>query len=123
VDKLNESGLVRERRWEDVATAALEHETRLRAVDAHLLHVRIREMLRERTQWSDRCEHAAPELLGVFMSGRRQSRTLLLADNSPNELVDPPLIVHPQARPIAASQLGCKLGLDKRPNTSFGGRW
>jgi len=80
-------------------------------------------MLGERTKRSDRREHSTPELLRVFMSGRRQRRTLLLADYSSNELVDPRLIVHPEARPIAASELGCKFGLDKRPDTSFGGRW
>ncbi len=79
-------------------------------------------MLRERAKWSDRREDATPELLRLFICGRRQRDALLLADYSPNELVDPTLIVHPQARPIAASELGCKLGLDKRSDTSFGGR-
>src|SRR5260370_42065995 len=106
VDELNESGLVRERRWDNVAAAALENKTGLCAVDPHLLHLRIREMLRERTKWSDRCEHAAPQLLRGFMSRSGHGRTLLLADYSPNERVDPTLIVHTQARPIAASQRG-----------------
>src|SRR5713101_3879801 len=122
VDELHETGFIRERRRDNMAAAALEDKAGLRAVDAHLLHLRIREMLRERTKWSDRCEHAAPELLRVFVSRSGHVRTLLLADYSPNELVDPTLIVHTQARPIAASELGCKLGLDKRPDASFGGR-
>jgi hypothetical protein len=33
------------------------------------------------------------------------------------------LIVHAQARAVAASELGCKLCLDERPDTSFSGRW
>ncbi len=106
-----------------MAAAALENKTGLRAVDAHLLHFRIREMLRERTKWCNRREDAPPELLRLFVSGRRQSRALFLADYSPDELVDPTLIVHPQARPIAASELGCKFGFDERPDTSFGARW
>jgi hypothetical protein len=122
VHELDESGLIRERRWENVAAAALEDKTRLRAVDAHLLHLRVREMLRERTKWSDRREDAPPELLRVFMSGSRRGRTLVLADNSSDQLVDPALIVHPQARAVTASELGCKLCLDERPDTSFGGR-
>src|SRR5258708_610420 len=95
VDELHETGLVREWRRDSMAATALENETGLRAVDAHLLHLRIREMLRERAKWSDRREDATPELLRVFISGRRQRDALLLADYSPNELVDPTLIVHP----------------------------
>ncbi len=95
VDELHESGFIRERRWKNVAAAALENETGLRAVDAHLLHLRIREMLRERTKRGDRCEHSTPELLRLFMSGRRQRCTLVVADYSSNELIDPKLIVHP----------------------------
>src|SRR5260370_27348525 len=104
-----------------MAGSGLENETGLRAVDAHLLHFRIREMLRERTKWSDRCEDSPPELLRLFVSRSRQARTLLLADYSPNELVDPTLVVHAQARAVAARELGRKFGLHERPDTSFGG--
>ncbi len=104
-----------------MAASPLENETGLRAGDAHLFHVRIREMFRERTKWSDRCEDSPPELLRLFVSGSRQARTLLLADYSPNELVNPTLIVHAQARAIAARELGRKFGLHERPDTNFGG--
>jgi hypothetical protein len=105
-----------------MAAAALENKTGFRAVDAHLFHFRIRQMLSKRSKWCDRSEDAAPELLRLFVIWRRQGRALFLADYSPNELVDPTLIVHSQSRAVAPSELRCELGFDERSYTGFGGR-
>jgi len=60
VDQLDEARLIGEGRREGMPAAALENEARLRAVDSHLFHVGIREVLGQRAERRDRGKDPAP---------------------------------------------------------------
>jgi hypothetical protein len=54
--------------------------------------------------------------LGLVLAHRRRGSSLLVADHTADEVVDPELIVDTHAREITARQLGGELGLDACPD-------
>jgi hypothetical protein len=72
-------GLARSRRALDVpsvyqctsSAAALENEAGFGAIDAHLFHLGIRQMLRQRAERGDGGKYSAPQMLRFFLAPSR----------------------------------------------------
>jgi hypothetical protein len=111
--QLDEPGLVCKRWRQDVAAAAFEYEAGFRAVDANLLYLGIREVFRQRTKRSDRAEDATPQLFGLLRRPWGRGLARLFADHATHELINPALVLNPQACAVAARELGRQLRLNQ----------
>src|SRR6266702_4176991 len=119
VHQLDEASFIGEWRWDGMPAATLEDETRARAVDSHLLHVGIGEVLCQWAKRGHRSKDAAPQKLGLVDGDRRRCLPLLLAHNAADLLVDPLLVLDMQPGAVPACQLGRELGFDERPDAPF----
>jgi len=117
VHEVDERVFVVERRRHGLAASLAEHEAGTRAVDAHLLHVRIGEVLGQRTERGDGGEHATPDELPVVARIRCLS---LVADLATDELVDPTLVVDAQPGALSERQLLGQTRLHSRAHAGFG---
>ena len=112
--EVHEGGFVCEGRRNFMTTPAFEDEAGLRAVDTNLFHVWVCEVLRQRAERCHRRKDPLQKLLGLLALHRRHGSSLLVSDNTSDELVNPRLVVDTYTREVTSCQLGRKLGLDAR---------
>lgn len=114
MDEFDERILVIEWRGNRLALAAPENEAGFGAVDTHLLHLRVGQVLCQWAQRRYRSEDPPPEVL------RLGSVELdLFADHAAYELIDPTLVLHAQTGAIPPRQLGAQLGFDATSHERF----
>jgi hypothetical protein len=89
VDQIDQSGFVREGRRNLMTTSSFEDEARFGAIDTNLFHIWVRKVLSQRAEWGHRRENPAQQLLGFVVVHRRHGTSLLLGDNTSNELSNP----------------------------------